>query len=220
MRSFGAEVEVSEGYRHFHVSGSYKGADIEIEADWSGLAFIIVAGAIAGNGVIIDHVRPTSLQADRAILDAMDRSGGNYRFAENGIEIAPAAELSAFTMDATNCPDLFPPLAVLASQCHGQSRIAGVHRLKHKETDRASGIISEFNKIGITVSIDGDEMVIEGKQPVKGGEASSLGDHRMAMALACLGLVAQKPVIIDHAESIGKSYPGFYDDMRRLGARL
>jgi 3-phosphoshikimate 1-carboxyvinyltransferase len=125
-----------------------------------------------------------------------------------------------FEFDATDCPDLFPPLVALASHIRGTSVINGVHRLAHKESDRAKSLQAEFGKLGITISLQGDQMKIMGGTGVRAAVVDAHGDHRIAMALAVAALGASGPVHIEGAESVGKSYPEFWKDLQSLGATV
>ena len=128
--------------------------------------------------------------------------------------------LQASSFDATHCPDLFPPLCMLATQCEGVSRITGVHRLQHKESDRGFTLTSELGKLGAKINIDGDDMLIKGKQALIGAEVDACGDHRIAMALLCAGLVATGETSIIGAECVSKSYRDFYRDIRVLNGSI
>jgi 3-phosphoshikimate 1-carboxyvinyltransferase len=120
--------------------------------------------------------------------------------------------LQAFHFDASDCPDLFPPLAALAAQCRGKSIIVGSNRLKHKESDRANTIKTVLNQLGIEVILEENEMHIIGGT-INGGTVSSHNDHRIAMMAAVMGLVASSTITIEDAEAINKSYPKFYEDL-------
>ena len=95
------------------------------------------------------------------------------------------------------------------------SRIRGVHRLKHKESDRENALKTEFKKLGINIISEDDCLVITGG-PILGGKVFSHHDHRIAMALAVAGLNAASPVEIEHPECVAKSYPNFYKDLNSL----
>jgi len=225
MRLFGVEIRCDD-YRTFKIRGGqqYVGADLAIEADWSGLAFILVAGAIAGDPmgsgeVTIKGVARESSQADRAIVDVLHTAGCQVTFG-SGVITVKSSVLNAFSFDATHCPDLIPPLSVLATQCVGESRIKGINRLQHKESDRGMTLSSELGKLGVKMKIEGDDMSITGKQMLEGAEVDACGDHRIAMALVCAGLVAQGDTKILGAECISKSYHDFYLDIRNLGGKI
>ncbi len=152
-------------------------------------------------------------------MQALISSGARPNLRTEGIEIAEA-NLKAFEFDATNCPDLFPPLVSLAAYCEGISVIGGIQRLAHKESNRALTLQEEFGKIGVSIELKDDQMIIKGGKGVKGGLVNSRHDHRIAMACSVAGLKAASEVIIEEAEAVEKSYPGFYEDLLLAGASL
>ena len=142
---------------NFHIKGGqrYQAADFAIEADWSSAAPFLTAGAIFGD-VEVTGLDTTSLQADISILDILMQAGASMSQLDEptGSIHIKRAPLSPFEADLNNCPDLFPVVAVLAAFCPGESRIRGVQRLRHKETDRASAICGMLEKMGVPVSVD------------------------------------------------------------------
>lgn len=188
-----------------------------VEGDWSGAAFLLVAGAISGR-VKISGLYLASAQADRGILDALSKANASFAVDTKGIYVKPSV-MNGFDFDATDCPDLFPPLVCLAANCNGVSRIKGVSRLKHKESDRALSLKEEFGKMGIDIHLDGDEMRITGGK-VKGNVVHSHHDHRIAMACAVAALNAEGETRIEAADAINKSYPDFFEDLEKLGANV
>ena len=149
----------------FKVKGGqhYKAADIDLEGDWSAAANFLVAGAIFGK-VQLEGLDTTSLQADLSIMDILMDAGASLSQVDGnrGVITVQRAPLKSFSVDASNCPDLFPIISVLAAFCQGTSRLGGVGRLANKESDRAKAIIEMLTQMGVKAVIDGDEMVIEG----------------------------------------------------------
>ena len=188
----------------------------QVEGDWSGASFLLVAGAIAG-GIVVEGLDPFSTQADKAVLQALIDAGCQISIQPNKIEIAPLP-LKAFHFNATDCPDLFPPLVALASYCTGKTVIEGVSRLAHKESDRALTLQQEFGKLGVTITLQDDLMIIEGGKGVHAGAVHSRHDHRIAMACAVAALKADGVVEIEEADAINKSYPHFFKDLSYLNA--
>jgi 3-phosphoshikimate 1-carboxyvinyltransferase len=133
--------------------------------------------------------------------------------------VHPAA-IKPFQFDATDCPDLFPPLVALAACAHGDTFISGAHRLAHKESDRAYTLKNEFAKLGLMIDQEEDRLIVHGKGTLTGALVSACGDHRIAMALAVAGLRAAGATEIAGAEAIKKSYPDFFADLSMLGASL
>ncbi len=227
MRHFGVHAARSPDYCRFEIAGgqAYRPCAYAVEGDWSGAAFLLVAGAIAGfgSGLRVAGLSRSSLQPDRAVLKALSLAGARID-EEDGYLVVRGGALRGFFFDATQCPDLVPPLVALASACEGTTRLCGVSRLRGKESDRAAALVEEFGKIGLAVAVEKDELVVRPgggpSTPVRGGAASSRGDHRIAMALAAAALGAQGAVSIDGAECVAKSYPGFFDDLVSIGATV
>ncbi len=211
------------GRQHYHA------ADFRIEGDWSGAANFLVAGAIFGD-VEVEGLDTRSLQADISIMDILMDAGASLSQLEGdspstGPLHVTRAPLCAFEADLNNCPDLFPIVAVLAAFCPGRSRVLGVERLRHKETDRAAAISEMLVQMGVPVTVDGDEMTIEGMafpqrlltgNLLKGGQYTSHADHRMVMALKVASLGADGPVEIDDTACVAKSFPGFMELFDKL----
>ena len=185
---------------------------------WS---FLLVAGAInqSIHSIKIRGLDIFSSQADKAILQALIQSEVNLSITEEEI-VVRQSKLKAFNFNAVDCPDLFPPLVALASYCEGTSVIEGVHRLTHKESNRALTLQEEFGKMGIDISFQDDMMLVKGGTGVKGARVSSRHDHRIAMACAVAALKADSEVIIDDAEAVNKSYPQFWEHLQKLNAAV
>lgn len=213
----------------FKIKGKqkYKAVDMDLEGDWSAAANFLVAGALFGK-VEISGLDTTSLQADLSIMDILMDAGASLSQldGDRGNITVQRAPLKAFRVDASNCPDLFPVISVLATFCQGTSHITGVSRLANKESDRAKAILGMLKQMNVVAEIDGDEMIIEGHslaqrmlasacpsddRPglLKGGDYSSYHDHRMVMALKVAGLGADSPIVIDDEACVAKSFPLF-----------
>ncbi|MEY3874213.1 MAG: 3-phosphoshikimate 1-carboxyvinyltransferase [Bacteroidota bacterium] len=193
-----------------------------VEGDWSGAAFLLVAGAIAGP-IKVKGLQLNSTQADKAVMQALENANASIEIAEDGILIGPSLKgngLVAFEFDATDCPDLFPPLVALAAQCEGVTEIKGVSRLAHKESDRGITLQNEFAKLGINITLEGDIMKIFGGTGIQSNTVSSNHDHRIAMACGVAALKANGPVEIIDAESINKSYTDFFEHLVHLGIKV
>lgn len=226
MKQFGLPVPENKEYREFvfdkNVLQAYqentgkKEVTYTVEGDWSGGAFLLVAGAIAGP-INVTGLSLTSTQADRKIVDVLMAANAGIAMEAKGIQIHPAS-MTAFEFDATDCPDLFPPIVALAAYCKGISKIKGVSRLTHKESNRGVTLQEEFGKMGVQIELEDDMMMLHGGKGVKGAKVHSRHDHRIAMACAIAALKADGNTIIEEAGAINKSYPDFYDHLQSLGA--
>lgn len=221
----------------FKVKGGqkFKAADIDLEGDWSAAANLLVAAAIFGKAEI-HGLDTTSLQADLSVMDILMDAGASLSQTDGdrGPVAVQRAPLAAFATDASNCPDLFPIISILAAFCDGTSRISGLGRLSNKESDRAGAILEMLGQMGVDAKSEDDVLVIKGYSLarrllagkssscssfvnesgclglLKGGKYSSHNDHRMAMALAVAGLGAETPIEVDDTECVAKSFPEFY----------
>ena len=207
----------------FHIKGgqAYKAADMDIEGDWSSAANFLVAGAVFGR-VELTGLDTKSLQADLSIMDILMEAGASLSQLGDddpkGLIHVQRAPLSAFEVDAANCPDLFPIVAVLAAFCEGTSKIAGVGRLANKESDRGKAILEMLTKMGVNAKIAGDKLIVEGHSLarralthtlLRGGSYTSHHDHRMVMALRVAAIGADSPIEIDDTQCVAKSFPTF-----------
>lgn len=224
MEEFGLKTPENKNYKDFYfprksiAEFNHSSFNYTVEADWSGGAFLLVAGAISGN-IIVKGLDVFSTQADKAILQALMQSRTNISITEEQIEIRET-QLQPFYFNATDCPDLFPPLVALAAYCDGTSVIEGIHRLTHKESNRALTLQEEFEKMGIEISFQDDLMLVKGGNALKSARVRSHHDHRIAMACAVAALKADGESIIDDAEAVNKSYPQFWEHLQKLNAEV
>ncbi|MGX5819652.1 3-phosphoshikimate 1-carboxyvinyltransferase [Chitinophaga lutea] len=219
MQHFGVKVR-EENFEQFHFEKpqTYRPVEYTVEGDWSGAAFLLVAAAVAGHAEV-HHLNTQSAQSDKAIMEALEKAGAEILPGMFTVIIGKK-DLKPFEIDATDCPDLFPPLVALAANCKGVTRIKGVSRLAHKESDRGLTLQAEFGKMGIRIDLEGDIMLVHGGTGIKGAAVHSHNDHRIAMACAVAALTADGPVVIENAEAINKSYPEFYDHIAALGVAV
>ena len=198
LADFGIAVEdTAAGYR---VPGGQTFAPPSTyapEGDWSSAAFFLAANALGGS-VRVTGLRQDSLQPDRQIA---------------------ALVASLADLDAAKAPDLAPIMAVVYAATPGHWRIRNGARLRAKESDRLTALAACLKEIGAQAHVEGDEMAICGQARLPGGTADARGDHRLAMALAIAACAAENPITILGAQAVNKSYPGFFDDYRRLGGK-
>ncbi len=217
MKDFGMNIPVNNNYESFSFLSSKMQSTghiyYTVEGDWSSASFLLVAAAIAGN-IIINGLNTNSSQADKAIISALVLAGCKPVIEKNAVSIS-TTDLYAFEFDATDCPDLFPPLVALAAYCKGTTVIHGVKRLPHKESNRGTTLQEEFGKMGIAIQLQNDEMFITGNDVI-GTTINPHNDHRIAMACAVAGLRAKGDTIIDNPHVVNKSYPGFFTDLQKL----
>jgi 3-phosphoshikimate 1-carboxyvinyltransferase len=209
-----------EDYKIFNIIGnqSMSTQKINIEGDWSGAANHLVGAAISGE-ITMKGLSINSTQADKSILDALNDFGAMLEVHEQEIKVEQN-EKRPFIFDATQCPDLFPPLAILACAAVGTSEIKGLHRLVNKESNRQLSIVKMLNVLEVNSKIVDDSIFIEGKGKVNGGTIATFNDHRMSMAGAIAACIASSDIIIDNVDCVSKSYPNFFNDLEELSVSV
>jgi 3-phosphoshikimate 1-carboxyvinyltransferase len=217
MESFGVRA-THDNYKVFHIPGrqTYRARKIAIEGDWSGGANFIVGAALFGD-LRIAPLWKNSLQADKAILEAIGKAGGSWAWGTGSqLKVYKTENLQGFEFDARKCPDLFPPLVALAVHCSGTTSIHGIDRLFHKESNRALALLEEYSKVGANIKLEGNNMIIEGGILPGGASISARGDNRIAMSLAIAALGAEKPIEIEGKHTVSKSFPDFWVELEKV----
>ncbi|ODN30017.1 3-phosphoshikimate 1-carboxyvinyltransferase [Fervidobacterium thailandense] len=220
MERFGIRVRTSEDFTEFHVSGRqhYVGGSYEVEGDWSAGAFLLVLAALLkldGVDVRILNLSPSSLQADRAVLNVLERAGVRVKFENGAFSIDRVESMNGFEFDFTDCPDLVPPLVPLAVFCRGRTHMYGVKRLRFKESNRLQALGRLLDAVGVRYEISDDSFIIDGLGPnvlpqEDQIEVDSHNDHRIAMAATLIGLRRRGGISITNASCVAKSFPSFY----------
>lgn len=220
MRAFGVEA-VNRDYKEFLVKGSqvYKACRYRIEGDYSSAAYFLAAGAIGGGPVTITNLKDDSAQGDRHLLNILERMGGAVDYDKESVKVYRTGGLKGVNIDLGDYPDLVPTLAVVAAFADGKTEITNIAHLRFKESDRINDTAAELGKMGIKTEVGGDTMVIYGGKP-RGAEIDAHNDHRLAMSFSLAALFAEGDCIINGAGAVTKSYPAFFTDLLKLGARV
>jgi len=222
LDSFGVEArETDEGYRVDGGQG-YEPTDGEyrVPGDFSSMSYLFAAGALAApEGVVVEGAVP-SAQGDTAIVGIVDRMGADVDWDRaGGVATVRRGELSGVEVDVVDTPDLLPTVAVLGAAADGTTRITDCEHVRYKETDRVSAMAEELGRMGAVVEESTDELVVHGGETdLVGAAVDGRGDHRIVMALAVAGLVAEGTTTVAGAEHVDVSFPGFFDVLSELGA--
>lgn len=219
LESFSVNIENND-FREIFIRGNqkYKPVNLWVEGDFSQAAFWLTAGCLGGN-IVCGGLNVNSRQGDRAILEIIKAMGGRLEFDGDSLQALPSPT-RGIKIDASQCPDLVPVITVLSALSHGTTEIINAGRLRIKESDRLSAITSELNKIGADIVEKPEGLLIRGKGTLKGGSVRSWNDHRIAMALAVAATKCTEPIILEDPDCVKKSYPGFWEDFRRLGGDI
>jgi len=221
LKHFGYDV-THHHYQTFNIlptKPNNQNVEIAIEGDWSSASFFLVAAALKGN-LKIKGLQLDSVQADKKIMDVLSLANVVVLAQSSELVVEKSLQIKSFEFDATECPDLFPSIVLLAMHGNGSSKIKGVHRLQNKESNRAATIMEAFNKLGGKVAIVEDLMIVEGNCELIGCVVSAHHDHRIAMALSIAGLLAKGETTIEQADSVNKSYPQFFEHLKSLNASV
>ena len=233
----GAEIhtDINNGIK-FIIPGKqrYNLKEYTVPGDFSSASYLLAAAALGeGASITIKNLFP-SKQGDKVIIEILKRMGADINWEENTgtVIITGGKTLQAINFDAGEAPDLVPTVAVLASFAEGTSRIENAEHVRYKETDRLHALATELPKLGVQLKEEKDSLTITGvplkfpEDPQKPLETSLKGtplhgwhDHRIVMALAVAGMVLGN-TSIDTTESISVSYPDFFRDLCRLGAKI
>lgn len=217
MRAFGAAVDTLD-YRNFTIDNTlrYLGREFRVEADASAATYFLGAGAITGGLVRIPDLSAESLQGDVRFASILRDLGCTIIESEEGMQLR-GGKLHGIEIDMNAMPDSVPTLAVLAAFAEGPTAILNIGQLRYKETDRITAVATELRKLGAKIEIGDDQMVVH-PRPLHGGLIETYGDHRMAMSFAMAGLRVENLRIKD-PRCVTKSFPGFWDEFRKLEAQ-
>ncbi|HVO84991.1 MAG TPA: 3-phosphoshikimate 1-carboxyvinyltransferase [Syntrophobacteria bacterium] len=217
MERFGVPV-VREGYRSFRVipGPGYQARDYTIEGDVSSASYFWAAAAVSGGSITTTNVYPgTTLQGDIGFLSILEQMGCTVERGADRV-VVRGGRLSGVEVDMESMPDMVPTLAAVAAFADGDTAIRNVAQLRHKESDRLRAVALEWRRLGIPVEELADGLVIPGGTRPSGAVVDPHDDHRLAMALAVLGL--QTPgVRIRDEQCVSKSFPDFWEKWDSLG---
>ncbi len=217
MQQFGIDSGVSNDLAMFGLMPQqYKPIEYTVEGDWSSASYLLALGAACGK-VKVNNLKTDSLQGDRIMLNLLQQMGANIELKEDSVT-AHKSNLKAITADLADCIDLLPTMAVLAALAEGESRFSGISRARIKECDRVMAVKDGLNRMGIEVIEEEDSITISGGSP-SGAAIDSFNDHRIAMAFSVLG-AAVGDTVINNAECVSKTYPGYWDVFQNLGGEV
>jgi 3-phosphoshikimate 1-carboxyvinyltransferase len=218
MAAFGVpDVEVRE--RLVRVAPArYRRADYTVEPDASSATYLWAAAAITGGRVSVPGFGPAPLQGDVAFVDLLTRMGAVAERSAAGITVTGTGQLHGLDVDMADCSDTVPSLAAVAAFADSPTRIRGVGFIRAKETDRIGSLVAELRRCGVDAEDKSDGLVIRPRpDAVHGARVRTYDDHRMAMALALLGL--RVPGIeIDEPDVVVKSFPGYWSALGGLAS--
>jgi len=224
MRRFGVDVE-NRGYRDFVIKGNqkYKAGDYTVEGDYSGAAFLLAAAALTKSHVTVENLFLDSKQGDKKIVDILKAMGAEVKVGQDSVQVfgsGAAGSLDGIDVDLSQAPDLLPIMAVLGAAAKGRTTIYNVEHARFKECDRITAMALGLKDMGVDVEERQDGLVIRGGKPLKGARIKTFKDHRIIMAFAVAGMLADGETIIEDAEHVDVSFPKFVEAMKGLGVEF
>ncbi len=193
----------------------YKPDQILIEGDCSSASYFWAIAAISGGEVLTEPVFKESYQGDVKLLDILRAMGCRVRWTENGVIVSGTDVLLPVDVDMNTMPDMVPTLAVTSAFANGKSVLRNIGHLRIKESDRLHAVSTELDRMGASVEISGDDLIIYGGRKLRGATIRTYNDHRIAMAFAIAG-IRVPGVKIENPDVVSKSYPGFWNAFERL----
>jgi 3-phosphoshikimate 1-carboxyvinyltransferase len=221
-KRFGIKV-VRDGYARFQVEArqKYASSDFAVPADFSSASFIIAAVGLAGGSVVLEGLSPELPQGDSAILDIASSMGVKVNQGNNSVTVeSDGGGLKGGSFDLGDTPDLLPVVAALALRSESAVEVVGAAHARFKETDRIAVLSKELTKLGARVEERQDGMKIQPSGVLKRALLDAHDDHRMFMAFTLASLLVPGGIPVKGAESLDVSYPGFLEDLARLGAKV
>ena len=216
MKQFGAEVSRDERNLFSVKSGQwYRGQRYIVEGDASSASYFFLAAAVCRGRVRVMNVKSDGLQGDIGLLGIMESLGCAVVRGDTWVDvIGEQLREGDVLIDMGNMPDMVPTLTVLAAFRPGRTAITNVAHLRLKESNRIAALVNELNRIGIIAQEKDDGLVIFGGKP-HGADIETYNDHRIAMSFAIAGL-AVPGIRIKDRHCVRKSFPGFWDELKRL----
>lgn len=222
LKDLGIKVQHHE-YRYYKVQGNaiYDAFNVSIEGDFSAASYPLAAAMITGQNLRVYGLHMDDKQADKHFIDIICKMGANIQTdsRKKCVEILPTKEFSGIEIDVNHCIDTVPLLAVLGCFAKTPTLIKGAKMARHKESDRIAAIAVELKKMGAELIVHDDGLTIYPSK-LQAAQLVSHTDHRIALALIIASFGAKGTGVIDGVECIAKSYPSFFADFMRLGAKL
>jgi 3-phosphoshikimate 1-carboxyvinyltransferase len=217
------DIETESTAEGFAVAGGQAydaGGEYRVPGDFSSMSYLLAAGALAADGELDVRDAYPSAQGDSAIVAVLERMGADIAWdREAGVISVACTGLTGVDIDVGDTPDLLPTLAVLGAAADGETRIVNAEHVRYKETDRVSAMAEELGTLGARVTEREDALTIHGeKSTLRGARVDGRGDHRVVMALAVAGLVAEGTTTVIGAEHVDVSFPGFFAVLADAGA--
>lgn len=221
LKKQGIEYKCKPDFTEFEIPGGqcYKPFDIVVPADFSSATFAAVGAAVSSCGVTLTGLDFSDTQGDKGVFDVISVMGAGVKTSEIGVTVSKGNPLKGQVVDLNSMPDALPALSVMACAAQGETRFVNVSQARIKETDRIAVMHEELQKMGADTEELPDGLVVR-QSRLKGAVVNGHDDHRVVMALAIAGMMADGETIIETAQAANVTYPGFVNDFRSIGADI
>ncbi len=209
-----------EGWEVFRVPGRqrYRSFEKRIPGDFSSATFPLCAGVITSSRILLRGLDMNDTQGDKEVFTMLTSMGACINREQDGILVA-SSDLMGGELDLNSTPDALPALAVVGCCAKGETVLKNVAQARIKETDRIRVMASELAKMGARIEEREDGLIIKESQ-LRGAHVQGYHDHRVVMALSLAGMVAEGETVVDTAESVAITFPGYVEKMKQLGAAM
>jgi len=217
MSRWGAKVSEEEPGRYRVSSGvPYVAREESVEHDASAAAHLYALAVATGGSITVANAFETR-QPDGRLVEVLAGMGATFRRGPGGTTVERLGELTGVDVDLAAMPDQVPTVAALGALARGDTVIRGVEIVRGHESDRIHATATELRRLGASVEEAAGSLVVHGGAPLHPGRIDTHHDHRLAMAFAAIGAAVPGVEITDPG-CVAKTYPGFWDDVVRLGA--
>ncbi|KKS98374.1 MAG: 3-phosphoshikimate 1-carboxyvinyltransferase, 3-phosphoshikimate 1-carboxyvinyltransferase [Candidatus Gottesmanbacteria bacterium GW2011_GWA2_43_14] len=221
MEKFGLKIKTLKNNLSVSENQHYRARKLTLEGDYSAAAYFFAAAMMTQSTVTVKNLKTASLQADRRFLSVASEMGAHVRIKNKGtVEISgKEKKYRGLKINLGQSPDLVPVVAVLAGNTTGPIEIYDIAHLRHKESDRIKSLTHNLTMMGLKVNTSESKLkVFPGL--LQAARIDAFDDHRICMAFTVAALAAGGQTVIKGAESVNKSYPGFFADLLKLGAKV
>lgn len=221
LDKMGIKYEESDDMSTYKIFGSqkYNTINSRIPGDFSSATFGAVAALVTKTKLKIDNIDFTDPQGDKEVFTCIEKFGGIVERGDGFALVDGRGSLKGCEIDLNTMPDALPALSVLGCLVDGETRLVNVKQARIKETDRIAVMHEELTKLGADIEELEDGLVIRNSK-LKGAKVNGHDDHRVVMALALAGMVADGETEVDTAEAAAVTYPTFAKDFINIGAKI
>ncbi len=211
----------NENFEKYLIPGGaeIEGFDYRVPADWSSASYPIAAALITNSELTIEGVDFTDAQGDKELITLLQEMGAQFHIEDQTLTVLQGSRLKGQKIDVSRFIDAITLLPVIGCFAEGRTEITGGAIARLKECDRIRSIVSELKKMGAKIEETPDGIIVE-RSDLHGASTESYADHRMAMSLTVAGLGATGETIVSGVETVAKSFPGFFDQLREVGANI